>query len=180
MDDKIKASEPECHKYVQMIYDALWPIKGRCMCVCLWLSFAVFVVASGLCAKTCWDMPVKIRSVEIECKVIICVCMCMISLIFFITCFKKWLREQRTILRIAISLSYKRMLLGIFRSEIEKFSEIDKNDCERLNGSIDRAANLRIDLDKTNINLRRSQVSVKLAEMIIENLADDPAKQMFE
>ena len=31
-----------------------------------------------------------------------------------------------------------------------------------------------------NLNLRRSQVSVKLAAMIIENLADDPSKQMFE
>jgi len=31
-----------------------------------------------------------------------------------------------------------------------------------------------------NLNLRRLQVSVKLAEMIIENLADDPSKQMFE
>ena len=180
MLDEIKASVKRYQKYVQMKFDAIWSINDRCMCICLSLSFAVFVVAVGLCANICWGLHVKIRGVEIPCKLIVCGCMCVIFLIFFVTCFKEWLRERRTILRIALSLSYKRRLLRIFRSEIEKFSEIDKNDCERLNGSIDRAANLRIDLDKTNINLRRSQVSVKLAEMIIENLAGDPSKQMFE
>ena len=37
-----------------------------------------------------------------------------------------------------------------------------------------------VSADNLNYNLRRSQVSVKLAEMIIENLAGDPSKQMFE
>ena len=180
MLDEIKVSVKRCHKYAQMIFDTIWPIKSRCMCVCLWLSFAVFVVASGLCANTCWDIPIKIRSVEIPCKLIVCGCVLAVLLIFIAACFKEWLRERRTILRMAFSLSYKCRLLRIFRSEIERFSEINKNDCERLNGSIDKAANSRIDPDKTNINLRRSQVSVKLAEMIIENLADDPSKQMFE
>jgi len=43
----------------------------------------------------------------------------------------------------------------------------------------ERAAST-VSADNINLNLRRSQVSVKLAEMIIENLADDPSKQMFE
>lgn len=180
MDNKIKVSVAWYHKYVQMMFDAIWSINGRCMCICLALSFTVFVAVVGLWVNICWGLHVKIRSIEIPCKVVVCGCMCVVSLIFLAAYFKEWLRERRTILRIAISLSYKRMLLRIFRSEIERFKEIDKNDRGNLKASMDKAANLRIDLDKTNINLRRSQVSVKLAEMIIENLADDPSKQMFE